>query len=257
MLRRLLVVTLVIGLVGTALTVWSGRAGAEVNEPEPEFVSTRLVDIADRTVGEVLVGSEVVIRIRAALGSYTVEERTEVVATRVRAALDNGVMPYQFGLDYADGAIILTADGTQLVMVDRPTAEGAGGSPRSTGIIWLKNIRRALGWEPLVADRSGLASRAERTWRGVASWYGPGLHGRATASGEPFDMNGYTAAHKSLPFGSQLLVTSIETGLSVLVRVNDRGPFIAGRELDLSRAAASAIGMVGSGVGRVRIDYIR
>ncbi|MGE5559595.1 MAG: septal ring lytic transglycosylase RlpA family protein [Chloroflexota bacterium] len=257
MFRRLLAALLAAALVGTAVNVWSGRAGAATGDPLPDAVSSRLVEIGGHLVGEILVGGDIVIRIRAPLGGYTVEERTETVATRLSAAVESGIMPYHFGIDYADGTLILTADGRQLVAVDRSTAQQAGGTPLSIAVIWLKNIRRALGWEPLVDWRDQLASRANRTWNGTASWYGPGFHGRTTASGEQYDMHGYTAAHKSLPFGTQLLVTSIDTGLSVIVRVNDRGPFVPGRELDLSRAAAAAIGMIGSGVSRVRIDHIR
>lgn len=90
----------------------------------------------------------------------------------------------------------------------------------------------------------------------TASWYGPKFHGRPTASGERFDMNALTAAHKTLRFGTRLRVTNPDTGRSVVVTVNDRGPFIRGRDLDLSYAAAREIGLAGKGVGRVRIEYL-
>ena len=80
---------------------------------------------------------------------------------------------------------------------------------------------------------------------GIASWYGPGFHGRPTASGERFNTNALTAAHRTLPLGSRVLVTNRQTGRSVVVRINDRGPFVAGRVIDLSRAAARAIGING------------
>lgn len=84
---------------------------------------------------------------------------------------------------------------------------------------------------------------------GLASWYGPGFEGLPTASGEPFDPQGYTAAHKTLPFGTDLLVSY--RGRSVAVTVNDRGPYAGGRELDLSWAAARDIGLT-----RVGVDYV-
>lgn len=87
----------------------------------------------------------------------------------------------------------------------------------------------------------------------MASWYGPGFHGRKTASGETYNQNGLTAAHRSLPFGTRVKVTNTRNGKSVVVRVTDRGPFIKGRVIDLSRAAASAIGMIQSGVARVNL----
>ena len=88
---------------------------------------------------------------------------------------------------------------------------------------------------------------------GLASWYGQKHQGRATASGEAFDMNKLTAAHRTMPFGTRLRVTSVETGRSVVVRVNDRGPWANDRVLDVSLAAAKTLGMVGDGVTRVEI----
>lgn len=81
---------------------------------------------------------------------------------------------------------------------------------------------------------------------GNASWYGPGFHGKRTASGERFNANGLTAAHRSLPFGTRVLVTNRTNGRSVVVRINDRGPFVGGRSIDLARGAARAIGMGGT-----------
>jgi rare lipoprotein A len=80
---------------------------------------------------------------------------------------------------------------------------------------------------------------------GGASWYGPGFHGRRTASGETFNQNAMTAAHKSLPFGSRVRVVNQQTGRSVVVRINDRGPFVRGRIIDLSKASAQALGISG------------
>ena len=91
---------------------------------------------------------------------------------------------------------------------------------------------------------------------GEASWYGSRFHGRTTASGEPFDMNGMTAAHRSLPFGTRVRVINEESGQSVVVRVNDRGPFIGRRIIDLSRAAAEKIGLRNKGVGQVKVEVL-
>ena len=87
--------------------------------------------------------------------------------------------------------------------------------------------------------------------RGNASWYGPGFHGKRTASGERYNMNALTAAHRTLPFGTLVRVKSLVNGREVLVRITDRGPFIAGRILDLSRAAAADLGMLGVGFKQV------
>ncbi|HZJ55136.1 MAG TPA: septal ring lytic transglycosylase RlpA family protein [Myxococcaceae bacterium] len=89
---------------------------------------------------------------------------------------------------------------------------------------------------------------------GEASWYGPGLYGRKTASGEVLRPGTLTAAHRTLPFGTCLRVTNLENGRVVEVRVNDRGPYAAGRILDVSESAARALGMHGKGVTRVRLE---
>ena len=91
---------------------------------------------------------------------------------------------------------------------------------------------------------------------GRASWYGPWHQGRKTASGERFDMNKLTAAHPSLPLGTEARVTNLETGRSVDVTVNDRGPYVKGRSIDLSAKAAQAIGMKKQGVATVRIEVL-
>lgn len=99
-----------------------------------------------------------------------------------------------------------------------------------------------------VPERPSLGLRGGRDLqRGVASWYGPGFHGRLTANGERFDMNELTAAHKTLPFGTRVLVHNPRTGKEVVVRINDRGPFIKGRMIDLSKAAAKALGFKSRG----------
>lgn len=104
-------------------------------------------------------------------------------------------------------------------------------------------------------------SRGERpanVLQGIASWYGgaDGLHGALTASGEPFDDAAFTAAHRTLPFGTRVRVTFLKSGRSVIVRINDRGPFIDGRIIDLSRAAAEEIGLLSYGVGMVTIEIL-
>ena len=87
--------------------------------------------------------------------------------------------------------------------------------------------------------------------QGQASWYGPGFHNRRTANGERFNMNAMTAAHKTLPFGTMVLVKSARSGKSVVVRINDRGPYAHGRVIDLSKAAAQELGMHNKGVYNV------
>ena len=95
-----------------------------------------------------------------------------------------------------------------------------------------------------------------KTQRGVASWYGPTFHGKATASGEIFDTYRLTAAHKTLPFGALVEVKNLENGKTVRVRINDRGPFVRGRIIDLTYAAAEEIGMLADGTARVELTVL-
>lgn len=99
----------------------------------------------------------------------------------------------------------------------------------------------------------GSAGRGAFLAEGPASYYGKGLHGRPTASGETFDKNALTAAHPRLPFGTCVRVQAVKSGRSVEVRVNDRGPYTGGRIIDVSEAAARVLGMLDAGVARVRL----
>ncbi len=90
-----------------------------------------------------------------------------------------------------------------------------------------------------------------------ASWYGPGFHGRLTANGEVYDQMSFTAAHKSLKFGTLLKITNLRNNKSVVIRINDRGPYVSGRDLDLSKAAALELGMVKRGVAKIKVEEIK
>ncbi|MGB3691884.1 MAG: septal ring lytic transglycosylase RlpA family protein [Spirulinaceae cyanobacterium] len=91
---------------------------------------------------------------------------------------------------------------------------------------------------------------------GMASWYGPGFHGRRTANGERFNQNAMTAAHRSLPFNTRVRVTNKNNGRSLVLRINDRGPFIRGRIIDVSVGAAKQLGMYSSGVAPVKVEVL-
>lgn len=119
-------------------------------------------------------------------------------------------------------------------------------------------LKRSLACLALFSFLAGCASQAidPRGYNetGTASYYGSRHHGKRTASGEPFNQHGLTAAHRSLAFGSRVLVTNLANDRSVVVRINDRGPHTRSRLIDLSRAAAEKIGMLRSGTARVRVQ---
>lgn len=124
------------------------------------------------------------------------------------------------------------------------------GAPGATSSLEIPdNLNKGFGTSP---SQSGGPVLRELE-RGQASWYGPRFHGRRTASGERYDQHAMTAAHKTLPFGTLVRVRSLVTGKEVDVRVTDRGPFVRGRIIDVSRAAAEALGMMGLGVKQVSL----
>ena len=123
-----------------------------------------------------------------------------------------------------------------------------------------EQLQASAEWESVLdflqaSDRyAGPGARATSCHTtGMASYYGMELHGRRTASGQIFNAHGISAAHRSLPFGTQVRVTSLSTGRSVVVRINDRGPFVKGRIIDLSAGAARAIGL---SLGHVRLECL-
>lgn len=137
------------------------------------------------------------------------------------------------------------ASATAVCATRCPSGEGV--LPRAAdGAAPLERVRRDLGSPDRLSLRAGRVIE-----RGIASWYGARFHGRTTASGEIFDKDEFTAAHKTLPFGTRVWVRNPRTGRQVLVRINDRGPFASNRVIDLSTAAARALGLKARGFGAV------
>lgn len=135
---------------------------------------------------------------------------------------------------------------------DRPTASAVSRQPSSQRVA-------AVTRQPSRIARSRHTAPTQRAQtqhaaNGLASFYS---HGSRTASGEKFNAGELTAAHRTLPFGTRVRVTNVTTGRSVTVRVNDRGPFVNGRVIDVSHAAAQSLGMVGQGVAKVKLDVVQ
>ena len=144
------------------------------------------------------------------------------------------------------------AEGLALVLSVASLGAGAASGPSS--------LEAAKVTKPLVIATSGQKTRKANSPKskayqvGTASWYGEYFQGKTTASGEPFDMRDLTAAHPSLPLGTFVKVTNLRNGKAVVVRINDRGPVVDGRIIDLSREAASALGFKARGLQAVRLD---
>ncbi len=132
------------------------------------------------------------------------------------------------------------------------TGERPRSSSQTLSVLSLCLLVGACSWIP--KGESGLDVGIKD--RGVASWYGADFHGRLAANGEVFNMEALTAAHRSLPLGSMVRVVNLRNGKHVRVRINDRGPYVNGRILDLSRAAAARLGMVDVGISVIHLEVI-
>ena len=126
----------------------------------------------------------------------------------------------------------------------------------STALLTLLLVCSILGCGSARIQPIQTASHGPTVQHGKASWYGKPFHGRLTASGERYDMHAPTAAHKSLPFGTRVRVTNLDNGKHTVVRINDRGPFVKGRIIDLSYGAAKKIQMLQTGVVRVKLEIV-
>jgi rare lipoprotein A len=141
-----------------------------------------------------------------------------------------------------------------LFKVDDALAKALNRNREVLVIEWSNNLRRVLGKAPLklaeAQSRMYNLVETSKTIEGLASWYGPKFHGRMTATGETYNQHEFTAAHPSLPFDTYLKVKNRENGDSVIVRINDRGPYISDRSLDLSREAARCLNSEKAGILR-------
>lgn len=118
-------------------------------------------------------------------------------------------------------------------------------------------VKPRSGYETIERDPNEAVEITGKSEIGIASYYGHDFHGKPTANGETFDMYAFTAAHKTLPFDTKVKVTRISNGKSVIVRINDRGPFAGGRIIDLSYVAAEKLDMLDDGVAKVKIEVVK
>ncbi len=196
----------------------------------------------------------------------TANRANEILTNLKTLAADGDVTAIQARWDSDKEAFVVAWADQILLTVDGQTMlPDTTGNPAEDVLQIANRLRRLLGDAPPLARVEGLPAPVEpasqvgvvvSTLSGMASWYGPGFHGRRSASGEVFDQNALTAAHRTLPFGTRVRVTNLSTGQAVVVRINDRGPFGHGRILDLSSAAAGQIGIRASGVGRVQLEVM-
>ncbi|NJN59201.1 MAG: septal ring lytic transglycosylase RlpA family protein [Leptolyngbyaceae cyanobacterium SL_5_9] len=208
--------------------------------------SPALSQLASETVFQIRVKGHLVAEVPS-------QTHASQIANQIRQALqDRNLAASTVRPALIDSKPGAKAEGEVLFVVNEQLAEDINYDSKQLAIAWVNNLRTALGGKTLSVTEThtyltGLAE-TDQTFGGLASWYGPYFHGRITATGEVFNQNDLTAAHRTLPFNTYVKVTNLRNGKSVIVRINDRGPYIEGRSLDLSQQAARCIQSESSGV---------
>lgn len=229
-----------------------GPGGAELVSENPQYANAVVtIDKAGVVRADVYVRVQRVLSLAGDDGSRA----NQIAEALNKVYAKGGLRPDQITPGRRNNQYCIMAGREVVLTIDDKLATSQGAKPAQLVLSWIDNMRTAMGGVPFAqqASRGGMFFSGSRL--GHASWYGPGFNGRRAASGERFDQNAMTAAHKTLPFGTLLLVTNLKTKRSCIVRINDRGPYVAGREIDLSAAAARSIGV--GGVATVRIDILK
>lgn len=164
----------------------------------------------------------------------------------MRSTLRSGVVP--FALIFSLLFSFTGCGGVKVVRIPIPIPTFGIGSHSRTAV--------AQSTDPNDLTTNPYILPSERIQYGIASWYGKEFHGRRAANGEPYDMYALTAAHRTLPFNTKIKVTNLESGKSCILRVNDRGPFVDGRILDVSYQSAKDSGFINQGITEVRIEVL-
>jgi rare lipoprotein A len=235
-------------------------AKAELPVFEPDLVSTTWEENEQIRTGVSLNGKELATFKNDASG-VTAEQRAEQFATKLRQVLNDDKFDANKLLPGKDGdSATAKIDGVTVLKFDNQDGD-KNKNVLEQGYKSVNSIRNALGAAPLPQTYLKLAELVGHDnpsakgnggcFSGHASWYGGKFHGRKTSDGHRYDQDGLTAAHRSLPFGTKLLVMNRRNGQSCVVQVNDRGPFVGDRVIDLSRGAARQLNMLGSGVAVV------
>ena len=233
-------------------------------------VSYRVLSEKNGKPGSAIVyigGKEVLVYTTSANGLVP-EKRAKILADRLQYFINKNGNPNEIMPGMKNGIPICRANGEMLFTINVESAKAERLPVSALTLKWVNNIRQALGAPGIVRDYTRIASRSGvltsfsreivgNSEIGMASWYGGKFHGKRSADGTRFSTYEYTAAHKTLPFGSVVKVTNLNNSKFCYVRISDRGPFIDGRVIDLSKAAAIHLNMISTGVAKVKIETIR
>ena len=200
-------------------------------------------------------GSDVFTFPEKALGDRPLRQ-VEAIAERINQLLRESIGPVSVKPDLANDKVTIRMGEQLILAIEDQLAQELESTTTEVAMEWVDNLSSAISDVGANAQRSFMQRNRARLESGRASWYGGSFHGRRTANGETFDKEALTAAHRTLPFGTVVLVTNATNGRSVIVRINDRGPFSPGRHIDLSKRAAEDIGMIRSGTAPVEIEIL-
>jgi rare lipoprotein A len=263
----------------------SGRKAATLyvrNIPVVTFIGQSRISSDEVKVGEVADSSTQAAKLKYGASNSQVDTRTATRqnssadpvrrATEIAAKLNqlhrDGINADQITVRWnqqkSGDQFVIEANKKTIVAVDPETIlPNSTRDPEQDALQVANRLRRLLGNAQPLRQVSNRPKRAPQEIalgpirfrsQGMASWYGPGFHGNMSASGEVFNQNALTAAHRTLPFGTLVEVTNLDNGRTVTVRINDRGPYSGDRVIDLSEGAARVLGLVQSGVAPVRLE---
>lgn len=228
---------------------------AAAREVAPEFSSRAWIE-NEHEVAAVAVNGKDIAVFRSRAGSGEAAAEADDLAAELSDLVTDRTFDPSLLLPGKEGEKAAVRMGTSTACTFTPLTGRNKSDSFETSLKVVNGLRIALGESalpnnlPNLGDRTSLAS-AGGAFSGKASWYGPHFHGRKCSDGSRFNMEGMTAAHRSLPFGTKLLVMNRSTGDSCVVSVNDRGPFIGDRIIDLSKGAARKLNMLSAGVATV------
>lgn len=239
---------------------------------EGNAIFIKVLEHHDTHYASVLLNNTEVMKFRSAYDDMSPALRAKRTASRLYEFLNTGGDPRWIKPGLEAGRVVIRIGPEVLATIDPVTAKLSKNGEKHLALVWTNLTRRSLGATPILRGPSAVSrsmiNREEfidpsafrpsgQVLTGYASWYGPGFHGRTAADGSRYNMDEMTAAHKSLPFGTLVRVTNKRNGKSCVVRITDRGPYVDGRIIDLSRAAAKAISMLGSGVAPVEVAILK
>lgn len=230
-------------------------------EIAPE-VNANVWEESEQECAAVSVNGKDLLTYRGATARGEASNKAEEIAEQLESIFENEKLDPEKILPAREGDLaVIKIDGTTVLKFEVPESvdgQKSASNPMEVSTKLVNAIREVLGASQISAGAPKVAAaetndsvRKGPIFSGAASWYGGRFHGRRAADGTRFDQMGLTAAHRSLPFGTKLLVTNRRTGSSCIVQVNDRGPFVADRVIDLSRGAAEQLNMISSGVAMV------